>query len=208
MSLWDSFRKVGNKTDDEDQFMETKSLAEQGDANAQNDLGILYEKGKGVAKNYTEAWKWYSQAIRQGHAGAADNRSNLALHVMTRAQGAEVDRNMKVWVQKSFEKNRPMLEMRVKEITEQHIETLCRKYEQSVYKDDYGNVFYDKWDDEFYYFLEKVILNDRKIKDLLWDSSNPEFPGICRDIIYSMVEKLGPVLALDKKQNEGNGRTT
>lgn len=205
MSVWDSFRKAKNKTDNEDHFLETKSLAEQGDANAQNDLGILYEKGKGVAKDYTEAWKWYSLAIRQRHAGAADNRSNLALHVMTRAQGAEVDRNMKLWIQKTFEKNKPLLEMRVREITEQHIETLCRKYEQAVYKDDYGNVFFDKWDDELYYFLEKVILSDHKIKDLLWDASNPEFPGICRDIIYSMVEKL---LALDTKQNEGNGRTT
>ena len=39
----------------EDEFLRIKSLADQGDADAQNQLGILYEKDIGVAKNYTEA---------------------------------------------------------------------------------------------------------------------------------------------------------
>jgi TPR repeat protein len=187
MSLWDNIKNTLSKNDCEDEFLRIKDLAEQGDANAQNELGIMYEKGKGVAKNYTEAWKWYSFAIKQRHTSAADNRTNLALHVMTRAQGAEVDTNMKLWIQNTFENNKPALEARIKEITEQHIEALRRKYEKAVYKDDYGNVFYDKWDDEFYYFLENVILNDRKIKNLLWDLDNPKFPGICRDIINNII---------------------
>jgi TPR repeat protein len=78
MSLWDNFKKAKNKTDYEHEFLETKSLAEQGDAKAQNELGIMYEKGKGVAKDYTEAWKWYSLAVKQRHTGAVDNRINLA----------------------------------------------------------------------------------------------------------------------------------
>jgi hypothetical protein len=191
MSLWDNLKSCLSKNDSADEFISIKSLAEQGDANAQNELGTMYATGKGVAKNYSEAWKWYSLAIKQNHPSAADNRSNLA-HVMTRAQGAEVDKNMKVWIQNTFENNKPALEERIKEIAEQHIEALRRKYEKTVYKDDYGNVFNDKWDDEFYYFLENVILNDRKVKDLLWDASNPDFPGICWDIIYKMVEKVGP----------------
>jgi|GEM_PF-4344858 len=191
MSLWDNLKSCLSKNDSADEFISIKSLAEHGDANAQNELGTMYATGKGVAKNYSEAWKWYSLAIKQNHPSAADNRSNLA-HVMTRAQGAEVDKNMKVWIQNNFENNKPALEERIKEIAEQHIETLRRKHEKTVYKDDYGNVFYDKWDEEFYYFLENVILNDRKVKDLLWDASNPDFPGICRDIIYKMVEKVGP----------------
>jgi hypothetical protein len=198
MSVWNNFKKVLRTNNCEDEFIRIKFLAEQGDANAQNELGIMYEKGKGVTKNYTEAWKWYSLAIQQKHPSAAANRSNLALHVMTRAQGAEVDRNMKVWIQNAFEKNIPALETRIKEITEQHIDALRRKYEKVVYKDDYGNVFYDKWDDELYYFLENVILNDRKINDLLWDQHNPKFPGICRDVINNMMEKVGSVLARDK----------
>jgi TPR repeat protein len=53
----------------------------------------MYATGKGLAKNYSEAWKWYSLAIKQKHPNAADNRLRLA-HAMTRAQVAEVDKNI------------------------------------------------------------------------------------------------------------------
>ncbi len=32
--------------------------AEQGDARAQNNLGFMYDKGRGVPQNYSEAAKW------------------------------------------------------------------------------------------------------------------------------------------------------
>lgn len=57
-----------------------------------------------------------------------------------------------------------------------------------IYRDDYGNVFYDKWDKEIDYFIEKVILDDRKIGNLLWDSENQIFREICIDIINNMID--------------------
>jgi len=45
-------------------------LAEQGDATPQFQLGWLYEKGLGVAKNAPAAVKWYRQAAEQGYAFA------------------------------------------------------------------------------------------------------------------------------------------
>ncbi|HXJ00682.1 MAG TPA: TonB family protein [Micropepsaceae bacterium] len=48
-------------------------LAEQGIARAQNNLGVLYENGKGVPQNITEALKWYRLAAGQGYAGAENN---------------------------------------------------------------------------------------------------------------------------------------
>jgi hypothetical protein len=186
MSLWENLKSVLSKNDSADEFIRIKSLAEQGDANAQNELGIMYATGKGVAKNYSEAWKWYSLAINQKHPSAADNRLNLA-HAMTRAQGAEVDKNMKVWIQNTFEKNKPALETRIKEIVEQHRETLSQKYKQTVHKDDYGNVFFDKWVNEIDYFIEKVILIDREIDNLLWDSQNYIFREMCINIINNII---------------------
>jgi len=44
--------------------------AEEGDAQAQFDLGAMYVKGNGVAKNYTEAEKWFRKAAEQGNAKA------------------------------------------------------------------------------------------------------------------------------------------
>ena len=39
-----------------------RQAAEQGIALAQNNLGICYEYGDGVAQNYYEAVKWYRKA--------------------------------------------------------------------------------------------------------------------------------------------------
>lgn len=47
--------------------------AEQGDANAQNTLGVMYERGTGIPQDSTEAAKWYRQAAEQGLAKAQFN---------------------------------------------------------------------------------------------------------------------------------------
>jgi TPR repeat protein len=41
-------------------------LAEQGDPAAQSYLGFMFETGRGVPRNYTEAVMWYRRAAEQG----------------------------------------------------------------------------------------------------------------------------------------------
>ena len=48
-------------------------LAEQGDAEAQISLGIMYDYGRGVPEDDTEAVKWYRKAAEQGVAKAQYN---------------------------------------------------------------------------------------------------------------------------------------
>ncbi len=48
-------------------------LAEQGDAEAQFNLGLMYRKGLGVPRHYAEAVKWYRKAAEQGNASAQNN---------------------------------------------------------------------------------------------------------------------------------------
>jgi len=50
-----------------------RPLAAQGIASAQNNLGWMYDEGKGVAQDYKEAMKWYRLAAKQGHATAQNN---------------------------------------------------------------------------------------------------------------------------------------
>src|SRR6516162_11000778 len=50
-------------------------LAEQGDASAQSNLGVMYEQGRGVAQNYREAMRWFRLAAMQGDASAQSNRA-------------------------------------------------------------------------------------------------------------------------------------
>ena len=45
-------------------------LAEQGQKNAQYNLGVMYDNGQGVKQDYFEAMKWYRKAAEQGNAKA------------------------------------------------------------------------------------------------------------------------------------------
>ncbi len=47
-----------------------RPLAEQGDAASQFNLGLMYENGQGIPKDYAKAVKWYLKAARQGSARA------------------------------------------------------------------------------------------------------------------------------------------
>jgi TPR repeat protein len=64
---------------------ETKAKAEEGDAIAQYNLGVMYNKGEGVEWNFKEAAKWYRKAAEQGNAIA---QSNLGFKY-ERGQGVE-----------------------------------------------------------------------------------------------------------------------
>ena len=48
-------------------------LAEQGDADAQYNLGLMYANGEGVPQDYSTAVKWWSLAAEQGEAFAQNN---------------------------------------------------------------------------------------------------------------------------------------
>jgi len=49
---------------------EMRALAEQGDAIAQNDLGLMYANGEGVPQDDAEAVRWYRLAAEQGYVNA------------------------------------------------------------------------------------------------------------------------------------------
>jgi len=54
-----------------------KSLAVQGNADAQFNLGIMYDNSQGVPQDYSEAVKWYRKAADQGHAHAQSNLGRM-----------------------------------------------------------------------------------------------------------------------------------
>jgi TPR repeat protein len=51
--------------------------AEQGDADAQFNLGVCFDNGEGVAKDPVEAVKWYRMAAEQGDARARKKLERL-----------------------------------------------------------------------------------------------------------------------------------
>ena len=64
---------AGNYTQALKEFM---TLAEQGNATSQYNLGVMYEYGEGVLQNYSQAVSWYRKASEQGLSSA---QFNLAL---------------------------------------------------------------------------------------------------------------------------------
>jgi len=54
----------------QDNLAKLQEAAQQGDANAQYNLGVLYLQGDGVPQNHKQAVKWIQEAARQGNAEA------------------------------------------------------------------------------------------------------------------------------------------
>jgi uncharacterized protein len=54
-----------------------QTQANQGDTEAQNRLGELYAKGRGVPQDYAQARTWYEKAASLGHPLAQNNLAEL-----------------------------------------------------------------------------------------------------------------------------------
>jgi TPR repeat protein len=54
-----------------------RRAAGQGDASAQNNLGVMYATGQGVGQDDAEAVRWYALAAEQGHALAQYNLGGM-----------------------------------------------------------------------------------------------------------------------------------
>ncbi len=74
-----------------------RPLAEQGNANAQSMLGLLYGKGQGVPQDYAQAHMWYNLAASSSPPGK--NR-NIVTKRMTPAQISEAQKLAREWRQK------------------------------------------------------------------------------------------------------------
>ncbi len=96
---------------------EWRPLAEQGHAEAQYNLGLMYDQGQGVPKDYQAAMKWYRLAADPGQAEA---QSNLGV-MYSKGQGVPQDYvQAHMWVslaaaqsKESYRKSRDILAERM-----------------------------------------------------------------------------------------------
>ena len=66
---------------------ELQIQAEQGDAQAQTQLGLMYRRGREVSRDYSQARKWFHKAAEQGHPDAQNNLGLMYDH----GRGVEQD---------------------------------------------------------------------------------------------------------------------
>ncbi len=67
---FDEGQAAYERGDYETAFRKLKPLAEQGNAAAQYNLGVMYGKGEGVPQDDTKSAKWFRMAADQGNATA------------------------------------------------------------------------------------------------------------------------------------------
>jgi TPR repeat protein len=65
-----------------------RPLAEQGNAKAQNLLGVMYRRGQGVARNSVRAFLWFNRAAARGDAAAKAELHDVS-QTMTREEFAQ-----------------------------------------------------------------------------------------------------------------------
>jgi len=71
-------------------------LAELGDAEAQFNMGVMYDEGAGVQQDLATAAEWYKKAAEQGFVDAQANIGMMYYH----GQGVPCDHKMAVeWLQ-------------------------------------------------------------------------------------------------------------
>ncbi|MCA8834492.1 MAG: SEL1-like repeat protein, partial [Proteobacteria bacterium] len=75
--------------------------AEQGNANAQYNVGVSYELGFGVPQDYLRAHMWYNLAASNGDDLAPENRDKIA-EKMTPAQIVEAQALARACVAKDY----------------------------------------------------------------------------------------------------------
>ncbi len=70
---WDEGVVAYDRGDYATALREWRPIAEQGNARAQYNLGVMYYNGQGVPQDYAEAAKWFRKAADQGEAKAQFN---------------------------------------------------------------------------------------------------------------------------------------
>lgn len=80
-------REAKEKTRKEKEATERiQKAAEQGDADAQFKLGLLYSDGQGVPQDYTKAAEWFGKAAEQGHSEAKNSLEKLEAGIKKEAE--------------------------------------------------------------------------------------------------------------------------
>ena len=70
--------------------------AEQGEALAQSELGVLFANGQGVPHDYVRAHMWFNLSAAQGHEKALQDRKRIAAR-MAPDQIAEAQKLAREW---------------------------------------------------------------------------------------------------------------
>ncbi|MBM4138519.1 MAG: sel1 repeat family protein [Nitrospira sp.] len=110
---WADFQAGMTAHDSEDYataLREWQPLAEQGDALAQYQMGLLYHKGRGVPQDDVQARKWYGKAAVQGQAKAQFSLGTLYFN----GEGGPKDYQQALrWLRRAADQGMPLAQTKL-----------------------------------------------------------------------------------------------
>jgi hypothetical protein len=89
-SWQESYNSARNRRDYAAMISILQPLAAQGNAWAQRNLGVMFERGNGVPQNYEEAVKWYGLSVAQGDAMGQSNLGSMYANGLGLARNYDV----------------------------------------------------------------------------------------------------------------------
>lgn len=111
-------------------------MAEAGNSEAQNRIGMLYYLGLGVEQDFTRASEWYMRAAKAGHPGA---QRDLGLMYESGRLGRRDFEKAYMWLyaayQQGNENSRPVLEMISGQLSPNKVRLLKQEVKQYIFND-------------------------------------------------------------------------
>lgn len=92
--------QVQSSPAENDDFMKLKRSAEQGNAEAQYRLGLMYDMGEDIDQDYGKAFEWYEKSANQGLASSQSKLGSMYRY----GKGVEVNHaKASEWYWKAYE---------------------------------------------------------------------------------------------------------
>ncbi|MHA1566164.1 MAG: hypothetical protein ACTSX7_12695 [Alphaproteobacteria bacterium] len=95
-------------------LIEWQPLADQGHANAQRNLGVMYFEGRGVEQDLAIAALWYQEAAAQGHTSAQYSLGTM----YEKGQGVPRDTDLAIkWLRRAADQGHPVAAKRLQALS-------------------------------------------------------------------------------------------
>jgi TPR repeat protein len=101
-------KAITGEMDDKEEVKWFRRDADQGDAEAQFNLGVMYHRGRGVLKDYVAAYAWFCISAFNGHEEGKEGRDKLAKKMTPEqiAEAQELSKELLKQIEENKKKNK------------------------------------------------------------------------------------------------------
>ena len=109
-------KQINSQAQDYQQFQDNLKAAQEGDIEAQYNLGLDYFNGLRTEQNDLQALKWFAPAAKAGHSGAQYYLGEFYLYGLATLEADQEEALQ--WYQKAATQGHQLAQIMVKQLTE------------------------------------------------------------------------------------------